>query len=403
MSETIVIKIGGSILKDKESLEKAARLVKNTAERGFNVTVVVSAFKGMTDMLIQQSKSLDPAMADNVMDEVLALGEKTSARIFANLLQTLGLDPTVIDPDSPRWPIVTDSKHLNATPILSETTRRVKKSLEPLLKEGKIPVVCGFLGKDALGKTTTLGRGGSDTTAVLLGNCLKANEVVLVKDVDTVLSGDPDTVEDTVPVGTLNVDEAYTLSSGGAKFLQPKALRYLDKGVRIRIASLEDSLLSGTIIEGGPIDIGLEILEEQVAMITILTGSQPGPQQIAELVAEIRASGNRLISMTLDERSILLYTIGGNALINRVHKIAVGGGWGKAVSSYEDLTMLTVKGQAMETSPGMLQKVTQPLARRGINVYGINTITSSISVFVAKSDSEKAASMLKDALMIDKE
>ncbi|MBI4257681.1 MAG: ACT domain-containing protein, partial [Thaumarchaeota archaeon] len=383
-----------------ESLEKAARLVKNTVERGFNVTVVVSAFKGMTDMLIQQSKTLDPAIPDSVIDEVLSLGEKTSARIFANKLHTMGLEPVVIDPDSPRWPIMTDSKHLNATPILSETTRRVRKSLEPLLKEGKIPIVCGFLGKDALGKTTTLGRGGSDTTAVLLGNCLKANEVVLVKDVDTVLSGDPDTVDGTVPVGTLNVEEAYTLSSGGAKFLQPKALRYLDKGVRIRIASLEESILSGTIIEGGPIDLRLEILKEPVSMITILTGTQPIPQQVAELMSVIRESANRLIAMTLDERSILLYAVGGNGLLNRIHKLAVGTGWAKAVSSYEDLTMLTVKGQAMETSPGMLQRITQPLARRGINVYGVSTITSSISVFVASSDAEKAASMLRDALMI---
>ncbi len=396
----VVIKVGGSVLRDKDSLERAARMVHDTVGRGLQVAVVVSAFKGMTDNLLQQSRAFDPNMQDEMLDEVLALGEKISARMFANALRQTGLEPVVIDPDSPRWPIVTDSRHLDASPLVSETTRRVKKSLEPLMHGGKIPIVCGFLGKDASGRTTTMGRGGSDTTAVLLGNCLRAKEVVLVKDVDTVLSGDPDLVEGTVPVGVLDVNEAYALSSGGAKFLQPKALRYMDKGVKIRIASIEDALLSGTIIEGSPIDLGLEVLEEPVCMITVVTNTDPNPEHITSLSAAITDSGGRLISLTLGEHSILLYTAGSRGLMPRIHQLAIGAGWGKAVTSYEDLTMITLKGQAMETSPGMIQRITQPLARRGINLFGIVTITSSISIFVSKGDQDKAVSMLRTALML---
>ena len=400
MTNIIVIKIGGSVLNDKSSLERAARLIHDTVAKGLRVVVVVSAFKGMTDLLLQQSRVFDPGLPDHAVDEVLALGEKMSARIFAHQLRSLGVEPVVLDPDSPRWPIVTDSTHLDASPILAETRRRVRRSLGPLIAEGKVPVVCGFLGKDAMGKTTTLGRGGSDTTAVLLGHCLRAQEVVLVKDVDTVLSGDPDIVEGTVPLEALNVAEAYALSSGGAKFLQPKALRYLDKGVRVRITSLEDTFLSGTVIEGGDLELGLEVLDELASLVTILTRGPPTPQHVADLLAEVRNSGNRIISLTLDESSVLLYTSGGKDLLRRVHQLAVGGGWAKAVTSNEDLTMLTLRGQAMEKSPGMIQRVTQPLARRGINVFGLVTITSSISIFVLRVDQQKASALIREALML---
>ncbi|MBI2127376.1 MAG: aspartate kinase [Thaumarchaeota archaeon] len=233
-----------------------------------------------------------------------------------------------------------------------------------------------------------------------MGESLGAKEVILIKDVDTVFSSDPDMVEEPVPIGTLDSEEAFALSLGGAKFLHAKALQYKAEGVRIRIASMEHSLFSGTVIDGGSLDLMVELSGERISMIAIVGLKLSDSAALGKILDAVRTNGANLISLGLDPRSLVLHVSGGKDLENKIHSVAVKGGIAKAVSVFEDLSMITVKGSAMETSPGMIQRITQPLARAGINVYALVTISSSIRIFIRKEHADKAVSLLQDALLI---
>jgi aspartate kinase len=401
LQEVIVLKVGGSVLENEKAMGQAADLVKETLGRGMGVVVVVSAMKGVTDQLIAMTKKVNPDMDPSLMDELLSSGEKTSARLMAAALGNQGLKPVIVDPDTPYWPVVTDNKHLDANPIVEATRKRVQERILPLLEEGRIPVVCGFLGKTEEGKTTTLGRGGSDTTAVLLGNCLKAKEVVLVKDVEGVYSSDPDRVKNPHFIETLNSEEAEMLAAGGAKFLQVKALRYQSSGLRIRVTSL-DRLNSGTIIKGDLAEIQVELSRLAVSMITVVGIDAAKAEGISQLTAAVRAAGGSLLALSLEERSAIFYVAGGQNVLDGVHQVLVDEKIGKAVSSFDDLSMITIKGAALETETGVIQRITQPLARAGINLYGIVTILSSIRVFVSSQQGEKALGLIRDSMMVSK-
>ncbi|MEM1994127.1 MAG: ACT domain-containing protein [Nitrososphaerales archaeon] len=400
MAEVIVFKFGGSILDSSEHIEKAAQRVKAIYSKGFGVIVVVSALRGVTDSLISTARKANPHITPEMLDEVASMGERTSARLFASALQGVGLDAVVVDPDSPYWPILTDSNHLDANPLYEETKHLVEERLKPLLDAGKVPVVCGFVGKTVDGKVTTLGRGGSDTTAVLLGSILRAKEVVLVKDVGKVFSSDPDKVSDAVPITSLDSEEALALSVGGAKFLHYKALRYKVDGVPIHIASL-DPEDKGTVIDGESLlNVDIEALEDPVTMITVVGNMNGSHKAIGELLANVYSVGGKVISLGSEPKSIVLYVLNGSKVLGHLHSWVVSTGFGKAVSSYDNLTMITVKAPAMETSPGMVQRVTQPLARHGINVFGLVTAGSSIRIFISLADRDKALALLREALMV---
>jgi aspartate kinase len=399
--EIIVVKFGGSVLEDERSIEQAAQLVRDTIEKGLGVVVVVSAMKGVTDQLIALSKKVDPAMEASRMDELLSSGEKTSARLMAGALAGHGIRSVVVDPDSPYWPVVTDARHLDANPIMELSRLKAQEAMIPLLREGKVPVVCGFLGKTVDGKTTTLGRGGSDTTAVILGNCLDAKEVVLIKDVEGVYSSDPDKVRNPQFIETLNGEEAEMLAAGGAKFLHLKALRYQTNGLRIRVTSLE-KLNAGTVIKGDLAAISLEVFPQGVSMITIVGLDAKKLESVSQLTRAVRDDGGSLLALSLETTSAIFYVAGGKNVLDEVHHVLVSENIGKAVSSFDGLSMITVKGTSLETETGVVQRITQPLARSNINLYGIVTIRSSIRVFVSSDQAEKALELIREAMMVNK-
>ncbi|MDA4113680.1 MAG: ACT domain-containing protein [Thaumarchaeota archaeon] len=399
--EIIVVKFGGSVLEDERSIEQAAQLVRDTTEKGLGVVVVVSAMKGVTDQLIALSKKVDPGMEASRMDELLSSGEKTSARLMAGALAGHGIRSVVVDPESPYWPVVTDARHLDANPIMELSRLKAQEAMMPLLREGKVPVVCGFLGKTVDGKTTTLGRGGSDTTAVILGNCLDAKEVVLIKDVEGVYSSDPDKVRNPQFIETLNGEEAEMLAAGGAKFLHLKALRYQTNGLRIRVTSLE-KLNAGTVIKGDLAAISLEVFPQGVSMITIVGLDAKKLESVSQLTRAVRDDGGSLLALSLETTSAIFYVAGGKNVLDEVHHVLVSENIGKAVSSFDGLSMITVKGTSLETETGVVQRITQPLARSNINLYGIVTIRSSIRVFVSSDQAEKALELIREAMMVNK-
>jgi aspartate kinase len=398
MLQTVVVKFGGSVLENEKAINQVASLIKETTGRGLGVVVVVSAMKGVTDQIMAISKRDNPEIEPHLLDELLSSGEKTSARLVAAALASFGLQSVVVDPDTPYWPVITDDRHLDANPLVEESRRKAQQLVLPLLEAGKVPVVCGFLGKTVGGKTTTLGRGGSDTTAVLLGNCLNAKEVILVKDVEGVYSSDPDKVTNPQFIESLNGEEAEMLAAGGAKFLHVKALRYQSSGLRIRVTNL-DKLDSGTVIKGELSPVQVEMLGEGVSMITLVGLNSEKTESIIRAVKAVREAHGELLALSLETNAAIFYVGGGENVLDGVHKVLVEDRIGKAVSEFPHLSMITVRGSALETERGVVQRITTPLAQASINVYGIVTILSSVRVFVSSDQSEKTCSLVKAAMM----
>ncbi|MDD5502789.1 MAG: hypothetical protein PHH26_04915 [Candidatus Thermoplasmatota archaeon] len=372
-----VIKFGGSDLSTGERIMEAARKV---IEAGYKETVVVvSAMGKTTNSLIQAVEKMKISPQDYA--EVVSMGERTSARVFCSALRALGAESAYFDPSQENWPIITDSSFVDAKPDMPKTQERVRKNIEPLL--GKcIPVVCGFLGRDETGKITTFARGGSDITALLLGNCLNASEVVLVKDTTGVLSADPEMVPDAKTFETLGISEMFALSNGGAKVIRHEALRYKLPGQKLRIASFSSKSIAegGTEIKGHFSHDSL-LVSRNDGMSAITAIGDINPKNVSELFSAISEGAIRGIST--GEKSITVFANLPDlkGAVNKIHSL----GCFKAVCSKEKIGMIGITHPRFVDSPGWVAKIADALALKGINILEVTTSKATIDVFVEES------------------
>ena len=271
MSKLIVVKFGGSVLKDGKGIRCAAEQIKSEVENGNRVVAVVSALKGVTDQLLEITGAISHKTPPSVIDHIIRLGEEQSTRLVSSALNLIGVPSEELTVDSPGWPIITDCTFGNAEPLIDECKRAVKLSLKPLLSRGITPVVSGFVGRSIEGEVTTLGRGGSDTTATVLARCLGADELILVKDVGGVFTADPNKVNNAEMLENISTREAHRLSSTGANVVHDKVFRYRGLGLGIRLISTGDDLSgSGTLIDGIVPEIAVQVNPNPVHEFTLV-------------------------------------------------------------------------------------------------------------------------------------
>ena len=193
---TLVAKFGGSSLDSPERIQKAAASVAEELQRGSRVVVVVSAMGKTTDSLLNLARvASNGSVSKQDQDSILSMGERLSAKIFSASLRSRGIQTHVFDPADDDWPIISDESFTDANPLIDESLRLIRQNILPLVERSVVPIVPGFIGKTSKGVPTTLGRGGSDTTAFLLAQGLGARRVVLVSDVDGIFSAHPKLVE----------------------------------------------------------------------------------------------------------------------------------------------------------------------------------------------------------------
>ncbi|MCW4021343.1 MAG: aspartate kinase, partial [Candidatus Bathyarchaeota archaeon] len=236
MGQRVVVKFGGADLATGKKIRRAAEMV---LESGYKeVVIVVSAMAGATNRLVEVMSQVGE-VEKRAYADIVSMGERTSARIFCSALRSLGAKAVYMEPADEGWPIITDSNFRDAKPDMKKTCERARRYVEPLLGR-KIVVVCGFLGRDKNGNVTTLGRGGSDTTAMILANCLGAEEIVLVKETEGVMSADPKIVPEARPLKKLDIHEMFALSAGGAKIVKAEALKYKLSDQRLKVVNFSN-------------------------------------------------------------------------------------------------------------------------------------------------------------------
>lgn len=401
----IVVKFGGSSLGEPERLSKAVAAVVAEAKRGTRIAVVVSAMGKTTDVLMNTAKNTcNGKLEKHDLDDILSMGERTSVRIFAAALRTNGAESRYFDPLDDDWPIITDTSFSNANPLLNECEKRAREYVLPVVEKGVIPVIAGFVGRTKEGKITTLGRGGSDTTAFLLAEALKADEVLLVTDAEGIMSGDPKVVPDPRRLSEIDVNMLVGLADSGAKFIHRKALKYKPKSINVRVINQAhgDLTKEGTIITGAlSTELGVSIaFPSQIAEITIVGQKlSENPKIIEEMVAKVN-NHSSIVGMSVDANSVILYVAQQNidVLFNDLHKSVLSNPEAKAMAVKKDLVFIRTSGVGLEETHGIIGKISEVLRVNGINITGILTITSSILLFVDWNSRQKALELIRNSL-----
>jgi aspartate kinase len=407
--KTIVVKYGGASLADNNRILKAAKAVTKEAEKGTHIAVVVSAMGKTTDQLLHTAKNTSNGKIEKKeLDEILAMGERTSVRIFAAALKANGIQSRYFDPSDPDWPIITDDAFSDANPILDKCEERIRQHVLPLIQKGIIPVIAGFVGRTPEGKITTVGRGGSDTTAFILAKSLNADELILVTDAEGIMSADPKIINKPKKLPKIDVNTLVGLADSGTKFIHRKALRYKDPAVKVRVISHTNGNLNteGTWITGAlstELNAALESQSPAMSITIVGSGISQKPQVIQELIEKVKAHAH-LLGLSLNYNSIILYAAeneNSNALLEKVHESIIKHEETLAMSVRKQLAFLKVKGVGLEETPGLIGKISETLRLNSINIFGLLTITSSILLFVDWNEKERALKMIKDALQGD--
>ena len=401
-----VVKFGGSCLATPGDFRKAAEKVAREIRSGRTVIVVVSALRGVTDQLLTLAKEATSGrVTDEALDDIASMGERTSMRIMASSLRALGVKTREVDPSSPKWPIFTDAHYGNARIDLEKTRRAVNDHILPLLRGEMVVVIPGFIGLSPDGKVTTLGRGGSDITAMVLGDCTNAEEVIFVKDVAGILSADPKKVKEPTKIDALNAEEALSLASAGAKVVHPKALRYKNDTTVLRVVGFDEPSLSGGTVVMGRLkaELIVELHPVPLAMLTLITQDRT-LGNIARLLSTLASSEGELLGLTVSSTAILLYVENPDEMVvKQLHDTIKYEKLAKAIHHHDSLAMIVVSGYALESIPGIMDVVVSPLAEGNINLFGVFTISSSIRLFVPWEDRVTALSSVKYVLREIKE
>jgi len=391
-SVRVIVKFGGTSVANGERINRAADSIAEAVEGGHEVVVVVSAMGGTTDMLLDEIK-FDANEQDRA--EIVSMGERTSVRMLKGALEARGVDATFLEPGREGWPIVTDPY---GEVDVEETRERARGCLD-MLDEGVVPVVTGFLAQDREGRITTLGRGGSDTTAVMLGSYLDADEVVIVTDVEGVMTGDPNVVEGARNVAEITVDELRNLSFRGAEVVAPSALSYKTADLDVRVVHHQhgDLLTGGTTIEGQFENL-IDLQERKLTCLTVAgraVRNQPGI--LAALSTALADAGINVEATSTGMDSITFYTDSDNAqrAESLLHDEVVDDDVLSSVTVESEFAVIRITGGELPRQSGSLYRLLEPLAAERLYLHDVVTSASSVSLFVDWKDREHALEVLQ--------
>jgi len=400
----VVQKYGGSSVADAGRIKNVARRIATTRDEGNQVVVVVSAMGDTTDDLIELAYKVATRPDVREFDTLLSTGELVSSTLLAMALKEMGYQ--AISLSGAQAGIRTDSVYSRAR-ILKIEARRVVSELE----KGNIVIVAGFQGVTDEMDVTTLGRGGSDTTAVALAASLGAGGCQIYTDVDGVYSADPRLVPQARPLAEIGYDEMLELATYGSRVMHPRAVELGELyGIPILVAS-SFSREPGTLIHGGA---SMEVRNKvrgvahdlDVAKITVVgVSDRPGiASSIFRPLAEAGISVDTIVqNASIDNITDLTFTVakGDLAEAMRVIEPVAGSIEAKQCISKTSLGKVSIVGTGMQNTPGYAAKMFQVLSEEGINIHMITTSEIRITCIVDEAEVKKAVCALHRAFELE--
>ena len=465
---TLVMKFGGTSVGSAEAIRQAAAIVLDQAGTWDHPVAVVSAMSGVTDALtrgalsaasgqerqyrsivadlrVRHYRVVDELLAANgeraallatvdeyldefssfchsvhvlgevtprAMDAITSLGERINARILAALLRQSGARSEAVDATEL---IVTDETFQNAVPLMEASRAATAARLAPMLDGGSIPVVTGFIGAAGSGVTTTLGRGGSDYSAAILGDCLDADEVWIWTDVDGVMTADPRIVPEAHVIPSLSYGEVSELAYFGAKVLHPRTIRpVVERGIPLWVKNTFNPGFPGTRInreaQNTPATVKAVTAIEGLSLVTVEGRGMMGVPGIAARTFSAVASQGAsvlMISQSSSEQSIcfVIPTTVVPPVIAAIESelaLELARGDVDRAWSMDDVVIVTAVGAGMRTTPGVAARVFGALGQGDINVIAIAQGSSdcSVSFVIAAGDCAEAVQQIHEEVII---
>lgn len=394
----IVQKYGGSSVADAEKVFNVAKRIMRTRMEGNDVVVVLSAQGKTTDGLIAKAKEINPKPSRREMDMLLSTGEQQSVALMAMAISAIG--GRAVSLNASQVGIETTNTYSNAR-IRTINTERIENELD----EGSIVLVTGFQGVNQIGDTTTLGRGGSDTSAVALAAALHADICEIYTDVEGVYTADPRVVPDAAKLDEISYDEMLELASLGAKVLHSRSVEVAKKyNVKLVVRS-SMSETEGTEVKE---DVKMERMlvsgvaaDKKVSRISIMgINDEPGKAfEIFSLMAKEKVSVDIILQSTgQDGKQNISFTIGEDdldialkALEKNKERLTA-----KEILHDENTAKLSIVGAGMATNPGVAAMFFEAMYDAGVNIQMISTSEIKITVLIAKDDVDAAMVAVHD-------
>jgi len=469
--QTLVMKFGGTSVGSVDALTKAAQIVKDARAEYPRVVAITSAMSGVTNLLLDSAALASQGKVDSLpaaestlkekhfaaadalitnkklrdatkqeisdlifsfvdlckaiavlgeaspraMDAVASIGERMSVRLLAAVIESAGIKAQAI---SSTEFVVTNAHYQNAHPDFNATTQKTRALFNPLMDAGIVPVTTGFIGATREGIITTLGRGGSDYSAAIIGSVLPADDVWIWTDVDGVMTTDPRIVPTAQTLPEINYSEIAELAYYGAKVLHPKTIRpVLDAGIGLRICNTFNpthpgTRLVATVKGGGKVDgkvVKAVTAIRKQRLVTIEGRGMLGvPGVAARAFGAVASTGTSvpLITQASSEQSIC-FAVPSEladsvvATLEKAFAAEIADDDIDRVWATEDISIITVVGAGMRHTPGVSGRVFSQLGNNGVNVLAIAQGSSevSISFVVEAADTENAVKALHELIV----
>lgn len=400
----IVQKYGGTSVGDVDRIKNVAARIKAFRDEGNELVVVVSARSGVTNELIARAKSIHPNPPEREMDQLLSIGEQETIALTAMALEAIGVD--AVSYTGAQAGIFTDKVHTKAKIKTIDA-----KPLEKDLSAGKVIIVAGFQGINDEGHITTLGRGGSDLTAIALAAAIKADKCEIYTDVDGVYTADPRVVKDARKLNEISYDEMLELASLGSKVMQTRSVEFASKynvvfEVRSSfnnnpgtIVKQEVAYMEKVVVRGVAVD------KDQAKVVVSNIADKPGTAaKVFRALAEANINVDMIVqNVGRDGVANLTFTVPQTEIGKVERTLApvlkdIGG----SVTLDDQIAKLSVVGVGMRTHSGVASTLFTALAGAGINLELISTSEIKISVVIAKNKADEAARVAHKAFELEK-
>ncbi|MBN2621228.1 aspartate kinase [candidate division WOR-3 bacterium] len=403
-----VYKIGGSVLQETRDYEKIAAILLRGNK--MKICVVVSAMKGKTTELIDAFLTVCPKPDFWEFERFAGMGEVMSAQMFAAAFNALGAKSIAILPWMKEWPLfislkiprVLSREKINEKrdfKVMRKSTGIIAKYIMPLYASHRVIVFPGFIARDVSGRIVTLGRGGSDISALLFSELLRARELVLIKETGGVLDLDPRLHGQATKISSLDVEELGLLASSGSQVLHPVSLKHQDTLPRIKVTALDDNIhrRSGTeivfkkkvVVQRSPL---------VYAVLTFIGNRIPETPGLLKKISSVLAAENisiysitvseNLIALYIDQRYCkIAYTVL-SPLVKREQRL-------KLLNLKKGIGKILVRSLKFINEPGIIKKIVTPIAKQGINIWEVLTAHTDVMVFVEHQDIEQTFAILQ--------
>src|SRR5688572_2045523 len=401
----IVQKYGGTSVGDIDRIKNVAQRIKKSRDEGHSLVVVVSARSGVTNELIAKAKAITDQPNTREMDMLLAIGEQETIALTAMALHAIGIP--AVSYTGAQAGIFTDPVFTKA-----KIKRIIPKNIQKDLSDGKVIIVAGFQGINEEGQITTLGRGGSDLTAIALAAALKADKCEIYTDVDGVYTADPRVVKDAQKLAEISYDEMLELASLGSKVMQSRSVEFAKKyGVVFEVRSSfnhnpgtivkeEVAYMEKVVVRGVAVD------KDQAKVVI---SSVPDKPATAATIFKALADANINVDMIVQNTGHtgivdLTFTVQRDDAQNAVRVLPavlkqLGGG---EVKAFDNIAKLSVVGVGMRTHAGVAATLFTALGDKGLNIQLIATSEIKITVAVDRAKADEAVRVAHAAFGLEK-